>query len=478
MNGLPADVSVEPKENQSYLLNPGKRRNVLVMWVALMGGFAMNGLSADVSVEPKENKAYLLNPGKGWIIYSSFAHASTAAWAKASVGYTRYMWKDIHTNDHTFNWAPIDRDLAECVNRGKRFAFGVMTVSVNSSTDRRGMPPWVADAGAKFLGNGDYKEPIWGDPVFTNKIGQFVAALTKRYNGNPNIEFIDCRTYGNWGEWHLYGCVGKAPSEAILRQYLDQWTGFDQTQIIMPISGGTGMGNGGYGLYARDTCKFGAREDSSETPHRWKTCLPFLNHGPAVAEWSFPYVELKQGKGWTKEIWSHDKLAGQINGSKYSYVCLGEWNGQDADTFLAENGPLVDEWQNKMGYWFKLTLASYPADLANGTTGKLSFRMRNDGVAPIYIKGHSAVVKVALMDNATNVLSTVTLQGVNPFAWKPGETIAQSAEFAFPKNAKGTKLALGVFTKESLANPDIKLGIENGTALNWYVLTDMPRGAY
>ncbi len=25
------------------------------------------------------------------------------------------------------------------------------------------------------------------------------------------------------------------------------------------------------------------------------------------------------------------------------------------------------------------------------------------------------------------------------------------AEFAFPKNAKGTKLALGVFTKESLA---------------------------
>jgi hypothetical protein len=116
-----------------------------------------------------------------------------------------------------------------------------------------------------------------------------------------------------------------------------------------------------------------------------------------------------------------------------------------------------------MGYWFKLTLASYPADLANGTTGKLSFRMRNDGVAPIYIKGHRAVVKVALMDNATNVLSTVTLKGVNPFAWKPGETIAQAAEFTFPKNAKGSKLALGVFTRESLANPDIKLGIDNGT---------------
>jgi len=177
------------------------------------------------------------------------------------------------------------------------------------------------------------------------------------------------------------------------------------------------------------------------------------------------------------EIWSHDKLAGQINGSKYSYQPLGEWNGNDADTFLNDAGPLVDEWQNKMGYWFKLTLASYPADLANGIIGKLSFRMRNDGVAPIYIKGHRAVVKVALMDNASNVLSTVTLKGVHPFARKPGETIEQAAEFAFPKNAKGTKLALGVFTKESLTNPDVKLGIENGTALNWYVLTDMARGA-
>jgi hypothetical protein len=449
------------------------------MLVALMGGFAMNGLSADVSVVPKENNAYLLNPGKGWIIYSSFASASTAAWAKASVGYARYMWKDIHTNDNQFNWAVIDNDLAECVKRGKKFAFGVMSVCVNSSSDWAGMPEWVIAAGAKFyIANGaaGCKVPIWDDPVFTNKIGQFVAALTERYNDKLDIEFIDCSTYGNWGEWHLWGVGGTAPRDAILLQFVDQWKRFDKTRIIIPISGGTGMQPGGYGLYARDIYGFGAKEQSSETPHRWNTCLPFLNHGPAVAEWSFPYVELKQGKGWTKEIWSHDKLAGQINGSKYSYVCLGEWNGQDADTFLKDAGPLVDEWQNKMGYWFKLTQATYPADLANGTTGKLSFRMRNDGVAPIYIKGHHAVVKVALMDKATNLLSTVTLKGVNPFAWKPGETIAQAVEFAFPKNAKGTKLALGVFTREALTHPDIKLGIDQGTALNWYMLSDMPRG--
>lgn len=153
---------------------------------------------------------------------------------------------------------------------------------------------------------------------------------------------------------------------------------------------------------------------------------------------------------------------------------MGEWNGNDADTFLKDTGPLVDEWQNKMGYWFKLVRATYPGDLGNGTAGKISFRMRNDGVAPIYIKGHRGVVKVALMDQALNVLGAVTLKGVNPFDWKPGETIAQESGISFPKNPQGTKLALGVFTSEGLTHPDIKIGIDHGTALNWYVLTDMP----
>lgn len=443
----------------------------------------MNELSVNVSVVPKENNAYLVNPGKGWIIYTSFANASAAAWAKASIGYTRYMWKDIHTAHNTFNWLPIDNDLAECAKRGKRFAFGVMTICINSAADNRSMPQWVIDAGAKHhICDSGCKAPVWDDPVFINEYGQFVAALIQRYNGHPDIEFVDCRTYGNWGEWHLGGVGGNAPGEAILLQYLDQWTGFDKTHVILPISGWTDLNDCRYGLYARDTCKFGAREDSSETSHRWNTCLPFLNHGPAVGEWSATYVALKHGKGWTKEIWSNDYLAGQINCSKYSYQPLGEWNGvegsnsNDADTFLAENGPLVDEWQNKMGYWFKMTLAYYPADLANGTTGKLSFWMRNDGVAPIYIKGHSAVVKVALMDKTTNVLCTVILKGVNPFDWKPGETVMQSAEFAFPKSTNGTKLALGVFTKDALTDPDIKLGIDHGTPLNWYVLSDMPQG--
>ncbi|MEK3721293.1 LamG-like jellyroll fold domain-containing protein [Paenibacillus sp. FSL H8-0034] len=428
-------------------------------------------------VSPQENNDYLINPGKGWVVYSNFANANSAVWKKASVGYARFNWKDIHIGDNSFNWTPIDNMYNAAVTKGKKFAFGVMPVQVNSSSSYTSMPQWVIDAGAQYYYASDApstKVPVWNDPVFISKMGQFITALKDRYNGDPNIEFIDARTFGNWGEWHLGGLGGTDPGDAVKRRYIDQWSGFDQTHIIVPISGGTGMYAGGYGYYARDTYGFGAREDSSDYSPRWQKALSFLNIGPAVGEWSFPYEKLKLGQGWTGEIWYDGMVPGQINGSKYSYQPLGEWNGTDANTFLSEKGNLVDEWQNKMGYWFKMTEAAYPSDLGNGTTGSLTFKMRNDGVAPLYMKGNTAVVKLALLDSSNHVLATSTLSGVNPFDWKPGQTVTNSTYFSFTYNANATKLALGVFSKASMPEPDIKLGINNGTSSNWYVLSEMP----
>jgi len=171
-------------------------------------------------------------------------------------------------------------------------------------------------------------------------------------------------------------------------------------------------------------------------------------------------------------------LAGQILGSRYSYQPLGEWNRpghSDADLFLAEKGNLVDEWQNRMGYWFRLTEASFPEHLVNGAAGTLSFSMRNDGVAPLYLKGHTGVVKAALLDAGNEVLAVATLKGVNPFDWKPGQTLPHTVEVAFPHHVHAAKIALGVCSREGVAHPDIQLGIDCGTATNWYSLSDMPQ---
>ncbi len=45
-------------------------------------------------------------------------------------------------------------------------------------------------------------EPDYGDPLYLEKHGRFIKALAARYDGNPQIEFIDIGSYGIWGEWH------------------------------------------------------------------------------------------------------------------------------------------------------------------------------------------------------------------------------------------------------------------------------------
>jgi hypothetical protein len=72
-------------------------------------------------------------------------------------------------------------------------------------------PKWVQDAGAKGtdfeFGKGPKPGgPLWDpdylDPVFLAKLDRFLAAMALRYDGNPNVAFIDVGSFGMWGEGH------------------------------------------------------------------------------------------------------------------------------------------------------------------------------------------------------------------------------------------------------------------------------------
>ncbi len=118
---------------------------------------------------------------------------------------------------------------------------------------------------------------------------------------------------------------------------------------------------------------------------------------------------------------------------------------------------------------------SFQIALAAGTYDIFRTLDANDGVAPIYLKGHTGVVKAALLDAGNEVLAVTTLKGVNPFDWKPGQTLPHTVEVAFPHHVHAAKIALGVCSREGVAHPDIQLGIDGGTATNWYSLSDMPQ---
>ncbi|MCZ7597178.1 MAG: hypothetical protein M5U09_04640 [Gammaproteobacteria bacterium] len=75
-------------------------------------------------------------------------------------------------------------------------------------------PKWVEEAGAKGHhyvpgkgidpGGGTHWEPDYDDPIFLEKLDHFLAAAGARYDGRPEVAFIDVGTFGVWGEGHTF----------------------------------------------------------------------------------------------------------------------------------------------------------------------------------------------------------------------------------------------------------------------------------
>jgi len=96
------------------------------------------------------------------------------------------------------------------VARGGKVAF---RITCSESWLRYATPEWVKKAGAKGVywdyvkgvsTNGAYWDPDFVDPVFLLKLDRFLTAMAARYDGNPEVAFVDVGSLGVWGEGHTW----------------------------------------------------------------------------------------------------------------------------------------------------------------------------------------------------------------------------------------------------------------------------------
>ncbi|MBI4978438.1 MAG: DUF4832 domain-containing protein [Spirochaetes bacterium] len=422
-----------------------------------------------VTVYPRQSDEILINPGKGYVVYPNYAVKSSNIWAIASVCYNRFGWKSIETNEGAFNWSVIDSEIATATNKGKRYAFGVMPANSGYATT----PDWVFAAGCAYTTNTTYpgiKYPVWTDAVYKAKMNNFIKALANRYDGMDAIAYIDARNYGNYGEWHVGGIGGTPISDADREVLVDMWSNFSSTMIIFPNNNDSTNAPERQAKYGTDKYRFGIRRDSSEIQtYGAAYCYDIA---PAVSEWSASYQNDKAGNNWAGLVWNDGMVTNYMTRSHMSYDNLGQFSG-DSDIYYTDKSNLIVYWANRMGYWFRLVDVSIPVNLGNGTAATITFRVRNDGVAPIYQNRNTNYVKLALLDNNNTVLAVTNLTGINPFRWKPGAVSNESYTFSFTSNAAGRKLALGVFTTASRTVPDVKFGNYGRMTNGWLVLAPL-----
>ena len=322
-------------------------------------------------------------------------------------------------------------------------------------------PKWVFDAGAASVPVPDSSSATgqqiipktWDDPVFLRKLKSFVRAFGKRYNGNPDVAFIDIRSYGNWGEGHIGmldapGIVLTPPENLENNYFLPYFEAFPRTQLIIPW--GSDMYDSVYDWAV--TRGAGMRRDGilSKWSKDGSECLRAYGRQPAVFEYCNGYEDMKKTGWWKPEVLKNTYFVG----GRPSYM---QWNSQ----IFEENREFCLSLGTYVGYHFVLQEAVLPTRFRRSDEFRFQLTWLNDGVAYLY---EPCSIAIAFLDGDNKLVERQRLAGSSPKSWTPGQSKTETFAVRCPSLPAGSyKVAVGMFLNEHDARPTYRLGIRGRT---------------
>jgi len=109
--------------------------------------------------------------------------------------FTMY-WSDVEKREGEFDWTDLDRRIARWTRAGKKVALRIMWSSSGTWPEPAAMhptPQFVLDAGAVTIRSESSKTdiPLFWDPVYQKHANRFLAEVARKFDGDPNVLFID-----------------------------------------------------------------------------------------------------------------------------------------------------------------------------------------------------------------------------------------------------------------------------------------------
>ena len=135
-----------------------------------------------------------------------------------------YCWTELEPAEGQCRWDIIEKDMDQWAKYGKKCWIEISTAGRwwRGTPFDPATPKWVFDKGAPFVkAPGTATYPVFWDPRYLEKWGQFLHALAAKFDGDPRVEYVATGGYSNGTEPRL-----SAKEDDKL---MDQWTrnGFD-----------------------------------------------------------------------------------------------------------------------------------------------------------------------------------------------------------------------------------------------------------
>ena len=177
------------------------------------------------------------NPLKGLVPYAGehkdrFPH---------SLEFNYLAYADLVKGYDEFDWKPLEQLLNDSASRGHQTVFRVY-LEYPGKKDH--IPPFLIKDGLvihKYLNTNthplppaDVETPDYEDKNLRKSLKNFIAALGKKYDGDPRIGFITAGLLGTWGEWHTYPKDELFASKTVQTEVMDSYeAAFKITPVLM-----------------------------------------------------------------------------------------------------------------------------------------------------------------------------------------------------------------------------------------------------
>ena len=354
------------------------------------------------------HKGFTVPTGGAWTFvpefeYGPYGSLNNRAWDLVSYGSGYQQWNKLNPAKGVYDWTELEKLLNALAEHNMGYALRVLPYTPSfiksdfpPQEEYDWTPPFVYEMGAKKiqidLRGTDYHAyaPVWDDSVYIWAAKEFAKALAEKYDGDPRIEYIDIRTFGEWGEWHTSHILGsEMPADSVLIDMLDYYASlFKKTQLVLPSNGFGDVYTHALelGITKRDDGFIGIPGRPDTLLRAYNANLPTIAENIAGYRTMLTYDDLIPGgsQKWTAERW-----VDAITTAHLTYYVLD----QDNDCgyyFYKDNKALADSMSKVIGYNFTVTqaelvtVATPASGNATDITSMLNVTVKNTGVAPCF----------------------------------------------------------------------------------------------
>ncbi|WP_294961291.1 hypothetical protein [uncultured Fibrobacter sp.] len=383
---------------------------------------AIGSSNADSSVAIKADTAKIIytlkpfdgplsNPHKGFTVptggawtfvpefeYGPYGSLNNKAWDLVSYGSGYQQWNKLNPEKGVYDWTELEKLLNALAEHNMGYALRVLPYTPSfiksdfpPEEEYDWTPPFVYEMGAKKiqidLRGTEYHAyaPVWDDSIYIWAAKEFAKALAEKYDGDSRIEYIDVRTFGEWGEWHTSHILGsEMPADSVLKDMLDYYASlFKKTQLVLPSNGFGDVYTHALslGITKRDDGFIGIPGRPDTLLRAYNANLPTIAENIAGYKTMLTYDDLIPGgsQKWTPQRW-----VDAITTAHLTYYVLDQDNDCGYN-FYKDNKALADSMSKVIGYNFTVTQAELLTVVSvKDTTSILNITVKNTGVAPCF----------------------------------------------------------------------------------------------